>query len=319
MGEGEGERDGEGEGVREGKASRVNRPRDIVALARGDGWIVVAKPPKVITHRNWAHRHERAAVQRARDLVRGRVYPIHRLDRAASGCLLLATHRARAGELQAALVEGEKQYLAFVRGDLPIDGPTRVENPMKDSRGVLREAASVVEKLGGSADPRCSLLLVRPETGRFHQVRRHVRDLHHPIIGDTDHGDSRINRWWREERGFGRLGLHAHRLSLRLPGGEEIEATCPLFADHHAVFTTLPWWDAAVARLPALALPPLRTNGRGWAPGAAEAAARGLGLPVDEAMALPDPGQLDPNLGDEDVLDADLAAVVDLDALEELA
>lgn len=322
---GEGEREGEGQSdgevAREGKAGRVNRPRDIVALARGDGWIVVAKPPKVITHRNWAHRHERAAVQRARDLVRGRVYPIHRLDRAASGCLLLATHRARAGELQAALVEGEKQYLAFVRGDLPIDGPTRVENPMKDSRGVLREAASVVEKLGGSVDPRCSLLLVRPETGRFHQVRRHVRDLHHPIIGDTDHGDSRINRWWREERGFGRLGLHAHRLSLRLPGGEEIEATCPLFADHHAVFTTLPWWEAAVARLPALALPPLRTNGRGWAPGpgAADAAARGFGLPADDALVLPDPGPLDANLGDEDVLDADLAAVVDLDALEELA
>ncbi len=318
---GEGEREGEAEGPREDKAGRVNRPRDIVALARGDGWVVVAKPPKVITHRNWAHRHERAAVQRARDLVRGRVYPIHRLDRAASGCLLLATHRARAGELQAALVEGEKQYLAFVRGDLPIIGPTRVETPMKDSRGVLREAASVVEKLGGSADPRCSLLLVRPETGRFHQVRRHVRDLHHPIIGDTDHGDSRINRWWREERGFGRLGLHAHRLSLRLPGGEEIDATCPLFADHHAVFTTLPWWQAAVERLPALALPPLRTNGRGWAPGpgAADAAAQGLGLPFDGGAGLADPGPPDASLADEDVLDADLAAVVDLDALEELA
>jgi tRNA pseudouridine65 synthase len=299
---------------------RRSRPRDIVRLAQGDGWIVVAKPPRVITHRNWAHRHERAAVQRVRDLVGGRVYPIHRLDRSASGCLLFATDRARAGALQAALVAGQKEYIAFVRGELKQSGPIRVETPMKDDRGLLKEAASVVERLGASADPRCSLLRVRPETGRFHQVRRHVRDLNHPIIGDGDHGDSRINRWWRENHAMGRLGLHALRMSLDLGGGERIEAVCPLFADHYAVFSGLPFWDEAVAACPALGLPVLAVNGRGFAQGGLLQGVldgplrdlNGLGAPTAE------PAPWSPiSRAQEAELDRDMVEFVDLDALPE--
>ena len=311
--EGEGAAPIEGHGVARAPTGRRHRPRDIVRLAQGDGWIVVAKPPRVITHRNWAHRTERAAVQRVRDLVGGRVYPIHRLDRSASGCLLFATDRARAGELQAALVGGHKEYIAFVRGELKVLGPIRVENPMKDDRGVLKEAASVVERLGAAAEPRCSLLRVSPETGRFHQVRRHVRDLDHPIIGDGDHGDSRINRWWREERGMGRLGLHAQRLRLTLPDGELIDATCPLFADHYDVFSALPFWSEAVEACPALALPPLAVNGRGFAHrgGPPEAS--------PEAEAEPSPARGPITRAEEAELDRDMADTIDLNALDELA
>ncbi len=242
-------------------AFRRRKP-DIVILCEGNGWLVAAKPPRVITHRNWAHPHERAALQRVRDYAGGRVYPIHRLDRAASGCLLFATDRARAGELQAALVGGQKEYLAFVRGNLKTEGEILVENPMLDDNRLLKDARSRVWRLGGSDEPRCSLLRVRPETGRYHQVRRHVRDLNHPIIGDTAHGDSRINRWWRENQGLGRLGLHALRLRLDLGGGEVIDATCPLFEDLASVFVRQSWWEAALLACPALGMPPLRVDGR---------------------------------------------------------
>jgi tRNA pseudouridine65 synthase len=120
----------------------------------------------------------------------------------------------------------------------------------------------VVWCLGRSAEPRCSLLRVEPRTGRYHQVRRHVRDLNHPIVGDTDHGDTRVNRWWRENEGLTRLGLHALTLELDLPGGGRLSATCPLFADHAELWARMPWWEEARAALPALDLPPLPVRRR---------------------------------------------------------
>lgn len=226
-------------------------------LARGDGWLVVAKPPRVIVHRNPQMRSVSAVLQRVRAMTGQRVYLAHRLDRGTSGCLLVAVGQARAGELSRAITDEatQKTYVAFVRGWFRPEEPVRVESSILAPHG-LKEAASVVELLGRSHEPRCSLLRVRPETGRHHQVRRHVRDLAHPIIGDTDHGDSKVNRQWRA-LGADRLGLHCLRLQLRLEGGEEVDVTCPLFEDHARLWRTLPWWEEAAAREPALALPPL--------------------------------------------------------------
>lgn len=232
--------------------------RPVPILAEGEGWIVVAKPPRVVVHRNSGQRTASAMLQRVRDMVGCHVYLVHRLDWGASGCLLLATRRELAGPLSAALNSStaRKTYLAFVRGRFPHEQPLRIETPIKTDHG-YKEAASVVELLGRSQEPRCSLLRVRPETGRNHQVRRHVRDLHHPIIHDADHGDSRINRHWREAYGVNRLGLHALRLELDLPDGQRLDQISPLFADQAALYPQLPWWEEAVAREPALLLPPL--------------------------------------------------------------
>ncbi len=226
-------------------------------LSRGDGWIVVAKPPRVIVHRNARMRHVAAVLQRVRHQVGGHVYLAHRLDRGTSGCLLLATERSRAGELSLAIAstDAHKTYLAFVRGCFPHDDPVVVDTDIPSRHGP-KPARSTVELLGRCPDPRCSLLRVTPHSGRHHQVRRHVRDLHHPIIGDSDHGDSRINRFWRQ-RGADRLGLHCLSLRVALPGGERIEVDCPLFQDQAAVYRTLPWWQEALEREPRLGLDPL--------------------------------------------------------------
>jgi len=226
----------------------------IPLLARGDGWVVVAKPPHVVVHRGRDTWNEYAALQRTRDLVGKRVYPVHRLDRPASGCLLFATERSRTAELHAALKRGTKTYVCLVRGHFKHESPTRVTNPIRDE-GKEKEAASVVECLGKSHDPRCSLLRVRPETGRHHQIRRHVRDLHHPILGDRSHGDHRENHHWKA-KGLDQLALHAIRLELDLPEGPLV-AVSPVFPRLHRVFVELPWWDEAVAKEPDLALDPV--------------------------------------------------------------
>ena len=231
--------------------------RALTVLAETEEFIVVAKPPRLIVHRNEHHRRADACLQRVRDQVGAHVYPIHRLDFQASGCLIFAKVREWAGPLQASLREGTKTYLAFVRGHYKSEERVRIDKPMKDDNGYLKDAASVVEFIGRSKDPRCSLLRVQPETGRFHQVRRHVRDLYHPCIGDSDHGDSKVNRWWRENTSAKRLGLHCFRIELTLPNDQPFSVTCPLFEDQYQLFSTLPWWEDATAEEPDLLRSPL--------------------------------------------------------------
>ena len=233
-------------------------------LAEGNGWIVVAKPPNLLTHRNDFTPREPAAVQSVRDMIGKHVFPIHRLDRGASGCLLFSTEQSHTGALAAAFAEGQKTYLAFVRGNFVSRERVFIDRPMADDKGIVRDARSWVTRLAGSDEPRCSLLHVAPETGRYHQVRRHVRDLTHPIIGDGDHGDHRQNKAWAASHGVTRLGLHCATLSV--PWVEPIEVRCPLFEDHDRLFRSMPWWEEALAAMPELALAPVVVPRRGSAP-----------------------------------------------------
>lgn len=244
----------------------------VVPVAQGEGWVVVAKPPHVLVHRNAMFPRQRAMLQRVRTWARARVYPIHRLDQNTSGCLLFATDQSLAGPLSRCLSEAEKTYICLVRGEFPHADRVRVDTPIKLGPDNYREAVSHVERLAGAAEPRSSLLRVYPRTGRTHQVRRHVRDLHHPVVHDTTHGDSRVNRWWREHRGATRLQLHCLRLDMPLPGGGRLRAVCPLFEDLWRVWSALPYWAEAVAAEPELALPPLSLPPGRPAPGSEGAA-----------------------------------------------
>lgn len=225
-------------------------------LARTDDIVVIAKPPHLLVHRTPIASRDRYFVMQAlRDQLGQHVFPVVRLDRAASGCLPVALSSEAAARLQQAMQDATKTYVAFTRGMWKREGEVTIDKPMKDDKGVLKEASSVVDCLGTSLEPRCSLLRVRPKTGRFHQVRRHVRDLSHPVVQDRQHGDNKINRWWRQTHDYTRLGLHC--LRLELPMGDGLVVESPLFTDHYDLFTQLPWWDDAVAKEPALARPPL--------------------------------------------------------------
>lgn len=217
-------------------------------LAQGDGWVAVAKPGRLLVHRNEFMPRAPAALQIVRDMMGCHVHLVHRLDHQASGVLLFALSPEKTKELQAAMQHptARKRYVALVRGAAKGDGPVTVNNPMKDDEGKERDALTVVWRLAASEEPRCSLLLAEPHTGRFHQVRRHVRDLGHPIIGDTKHGDSRVNRAFREELGFERLALHA--LTLELPEAG-IAIHCPLPDDLLTPLSRMPWWGAVAERL----------------------------------------------------------------------
>ena len=197
---------------------------------------------------------EHTIAQRLREQLGQPVQLVHRLDRQTSGCLLVATEPALVTPLANALAAGRKTYLAFVRGHFPSLEERKVEDSHQAQRQAP-EASSTVRCIAQGATA-SSALIVHPHTGRNHQVRRHVRDLHHPILHDGDHGDTRANRWWRENMGLNRLGLHALRIELTLDGTTH-RIECPIFADHHRVFSQLEWWPDAVAAEPLLAVDPL--------------------------------------------------------------
>jgi Pseudouridylate synthases, 23S RNA-specific len=146
--------------------------------------------------------------------------------------------------------EATKTYVALVRGegilrgvDMKQKGWFEVSRPIKDEDGVEKDATTLFNFVAGQPEtnengidrPRMSLVLARPKQGRWHQIRRHLNGLSHPILGDTTHGASKVNREWKEKRNLPgeRICLHMARLQLPpndvVPHG--IDVSCPLLND----------------------------------------------------------------------------------------
>lgn len=190
-------------------------------LYRDDRVAAFAKPSGLLVHRGWGD-DDVVAVDLARAAIGARVHPVHRIDRATSGALLFALDPESAAALCGLFERGavEKRYLALVRGIAPEAG--RIDHPIPRREGGPRvPAATSFRRLG--AVERYSLVEARPETGRLHQVRRHLKHINHPIVGDVNYGKGDINRLFRERFGLHRLALHAASLRFEHPfTGEEI-------------------------------------------------------------------------------------------------
>lgn len=213
---------------------------DLPVLYRDSALAVIDKPAGLMVHDSALARGETDFVaDRLRAQFGQAVFLVHRLDRATSGCLLLAFDRDTASALGKALMAGsgfEKEYWAVCRGwpeerftvDHPLDG-----GPGKPAK---KPAVTMFERLttceldlpsAGFATSRYALLCARPLTGRFRQIRRHLKHVSHHLIGDTSHGDGRHNRAFRM-LGIHRMLLHARRLAFVHPAtGTPVEAIAP--------------------------------------------------------------------------------------------
>jgi 23S rRNA pseudouridine955/2504/2580 synthase len=168
--------------------------------------------------------------------------PAHRLDRDTSGIVLVAKHRRAMVGLSALFTAGEqvkKTYLVVVKGkmsrevgtvDLPLSEHEQT-GKSKAQRGVnFQEAVTRWKVLGSTKE--ASLLAVSIETGRTHQIRRHLEALGHPVAGDRRYGDFAWNRLARTRWGLRRMALHAWKLSLPHPvGGSPLKLEAPLPAE----------------------------------------------------------------------------------------
>jgi tRNA pseudouridine65 synthase len=201
-----------------------------VILHRDDRLVVVAKPAGVAVHRGWAGDDEEALLQRVRDLAGTWVWPVHRLDRGASGAIAFALDQDAARALGEAFMGRtvEKTYLALTRGHPPEQ--VRIDHPIPKKPGGDRVPA-VTEVRRLETFGRYALVEARPETGRLHQIRRHLKHISCPLIGDVRYGKGEHNRLFREQYGLHRLALHASRLVLPHPDGGVVDVSAPLAED----------------------------------------------------------------------------------------
>ena len=191
---------------------------DPIELLFVDPWVVVAnKPSGLLVHRGWDDDDD-VAMFRVRDAIGQHVHPLHRLDRGTSGALLFARTREAAAVLARAFEEGriDKRYLALVRGAPPESGVIDYAIEKKEG-GARVPAVTHFRRIACSPVDRCALVEAMPQTGRLHQVRRHLRHIDHPLVGDVKHGSGVINRHYRATYGLHRLALHAHLLAFDHP------------------------------------------------------------------------------------------------------
>ena len=210
-------------------------PRPAIDLLFVDAHLAVAnKPCGLLVHRGWDNDDD-VALFRVRDAIGAYVYPVHRLDRGTSGALLFARSAEVAAALGTSLQAGglEKRYLALVRGTPPAQGMIDHPIPRDETKGAARLAAVTQFRLvARSTVDRCSLVEAIPHTGRLHQVRRHLRHLNHPLVGDVNYGSGEINRHYRAAYDLRRLALHAHYLAFTHPAtGARIVVRAPMTAD----------------------------------------------------------------------------------------
>ncbi|ANF59752.1 pseudouridine synthase [Halotalea alkalilenta] len=229
-----------------------------------DDIVVVAKPAGVLVHRSALDRHApRILLQELRDTIQRRVYPVHRLDRPTSGAMVFALSPEAAAKLSEQFTEHrvDKRYLAVVRGYAPVaarlDWPLReedglrpkAENPAMPACTEIARLAEIELPVAIDRYPssRYSLIEANPSSGRRHQIRRHLSQAGHPLIGDAKHGKGVHNRYFKthyfaEFPGSARLLLAATRLGFAHPfSGARIEVEAALESDFAALLERFGW------------------------------------------------------------------------------
>jgi 23S rRNA pseudouridine1911/1915/1917 synthase len=202
--------------------------------------LVIDKGPGLVVHPARGHRENTLAQLLAGSVSGGdpeRAGIVHRLDRDTSGLLVVSRSQEAHGLLQAALAKRliEREYLALVQGrppartgtiEAPIGRDPRVRTRMAVGGANPREARTHFELDRALADT--SLLRLRLETGRTHQIRVHLQAIGHPVVGDPEYGTAGL-------LGLERQFLHATRLAFDHPlTGERVEVHSPLPADLQA-------------------------------------------------------------------------------------
>lgn len=166
------------------------------------------------------------ALQILRDQIEHHVFPTHRLDRKTSGVLLFAKDEETNRLMQMLFMEKEvaKTYKAIVRGWTDDQGT--IDYALTTDSGKTQDAITHYTTLqrseidlpnGKFSTARFSLVELKPETGRMHQLRKHMAHIFHPIIGDRPHGCNKQNKLFLEHFSMIEMMLHAQTLKFEHP------------------------------------------------------------------------------------------------------
>lgn len=217
--------------------------KPIQVVYRDDHYVAVFKPAGLVVHRGKLTRaDEPVLLQALRDQLNQFIYPIHRLDRPTAGLILFGLHSAAASRMAELFTNRHvsKYYQALVRGFAPLAGV--VDKPLQEQYGEEMFPESTIDHPKQTAEThfhrlrlfqapwpvseypasRYSLLEIRPVTGRWHQIRRHLNHIAHPVLGDHRHGDHRCNQLLYAQTGVYRMLLTAMRMDFRHPFTDEL-------------------------------------------------------------------------------------------------
>lgn len=227
--------------------------------------VVINKPSGLLVHKSPIDKREtRFAVQTLRNQLGQHVYPVHRLDKPTSGLLVFALSSDVARHLSDAFNDRtvHKTYLALARGYVPsqtLDYPLSVKlDKLADKHRQQNKApqpalthfttlatCELPVAIDRYPQSRYSLVKCEPQTGRKHQIRRHLKHLGHPIIGDAKHGKSVHNRYFKQHFNAGHLLLSAVSLRFEHPiTGQTLNLNCPMAPAFARLVTLLPWREA---------------------------------------------------------------------------
>jgi tRNA pseudouridine65 synthase len=189
-----------------------------------DSIIAMNKPHGLLVHRTSIAKSETDfALQWVRDYAGMKVYLAHRLDRKTSGVLLFAKSEEENSYIQSLFREQKikKTYKAIVRGYTDDSGV--IDYPITNLKLKTQDAVTHYNTIRRYEIPlanyryptsRYSEIELRPETGRYHQLRKHMAHIRHPILGDRPHGCNKHNRLWKETYNMTTMMLHAEKLQM---------------------------------------------------------------------------------------------------------
>jgi tRNA pseudouridine65 synthase len=237
--------------------------KTLPVLYQDEHLVAVNKPMGLLVHRSSidCHEHENA-MKLVRDQLGQWVYPIHRLDKSTSGVLVFALDQETARRMTRSFTDEKvsKGYLAVVRGITK--EAERIDHPLKDSVDKMTDQKADKDKpakpsvtdyrrlasielphaVGRYSTARYSLVTAFPVTGRNHQIRRHMKHIFHPIVGDTTYGDGKQNDFFRRQFNCHRLLLHAYKIEFIHPyTGQLLHIRAPLDHTFSALLEGLQW------------------------------------------------------------------------------
>jgi tRNA pseudouridine65 synthase len=229
----------------------MSTPKSLAVLYEDENFIAVNKPARLLVHKTELSTDRTAALQIVRNQTGQHVYPVHRLDRATSGVLLFgkSPEAHKYASEQFAERKVKKSYLTVIRG-WPTEEQGIIDSPLKKENGEEQEALSAYKVLFKVDYPypvskfpssRYSLLRVMPQTGRMHQIRRHVRRLSGPVIGDTTYGAGVHNRFFKETLKVKNLLLFAEALLFYDMEGNPVHVQGTLSEDFATIMEIFEW------------------------------------------------------------------------------
>lgn len=243
--------------------SNVSLAEELPILYRDEHIVLIDKPSGLLVHRSEIDRHEtRFAIQILRDQIGQHVWPAHRLDRGTSGILLFGLSKEIASQLGRQFERGnvKKLYWAVVRGHPAASGSVnyalsrqrdpyefRGEQSSDEAQAALTHFRKLAEiELPVAVDrypsSRYALVEAEPVTGRRHQIRRHLKHIAHPVIGDATHGKGRHNRYFAEQLGCHRMLLACVSLDFNHPvDGRRLQIKAPVSGEFAATLALFGW------------------------------------------------------------------------------